>query len=592
MITSGVIFTGTNALSNADQKLNFTGGAAQDSVTGGAGNDTLAGGDGNDTLIGAAGSNSLSGGNGDDTITSGSLTDTVDGGAGNDTVSVLTSTATGTFGGGAGVADVLRVVDASDLKGATLSGFETLQMRHTSNAAISAVFTVPQLAAFTDLTSFETTGNAALTATNLTLTIDATTTANLGSGAITLDADIAKYTVAASAVGGITFTSPTTGTYSVTGGDGADVIDLSASTAAVNQTLIGGAGNDTIKVSSANFDASDTVQGGTGSGDTLQIVGNDALTVTLPTGDTGFEAISITGRTSGAISITTRDENIGATDTLVVTTSSTTGGLTFNASAEDGSGTKTGKLNATGGTGDDSLTGTGNADTLSGGTGSDTLIGGAGNDTITSGTGNNNVTGGAGSDTINLTDGGADVVVIAAGDARTLVAAIHSDTITGFQVATDKINISIDDLDAEGTAALTLSDTGGGDVSAARSFASSLEVATNTNIGSVGLGARDLIKFTSTTATSFASAIGTAVITLNHATNHAVAVDAGATEATLAVWYNATTSQAVVGLLYNAVGGDDVAVFKANDTFQTVALVGMSAADYANFTFTNFNFVA
>ena len=59
-----------------------------------------------------------------------------------------------------------------------------------------------------------------------------------------------------------------------------------------------------------------------------------------------------------------------------------------------------------GGSGNDLLTGDGNANYLGGNAGNDSLLGGNGNDTISGGTGNDSLQGGAGSD--NLTGGAGD----------------------------------------------------------------------------------------------------------------------------------------------------------------------------------------
>ena len=592
MITSGVIFTASNLA--ASQPLNFTGAGAQDSVTGGAGNDTISGGDGNDTLKAGTGTNSVTGNAGDDSITSASLTDVIDGGAGNDTVIALTGAYTGTLAGGAGVADILQVIASTDIKGGTVSGFETLAIV-SADVASSYGMTAAQLSAFTSITT------TTVAAANNTIAIDASTTAK-ATGTITLDVDVIKYTVTGAAgVAGVTINGPaTTAAFSVTGGVGDDNISLSAATGAAAETLIGGNGNDTITVSAAaTTGGTDTIIFGTdavasavaasiagtlaATADTLILSGILASTITATlTNVHDVDVITVSGITTGAVALTSADVNTSATLTTVVTTSQTTGAFTFNGVAE-----LDGKLSVTGGGGDDVLTGGTLADTLSGGAGADTLDGGAGADTITSGAGNNNITGGIGNDVIDLTGGGSDVLVYGASSVRTLVAVPFTDTVTGFGVTLDRINISAGDLDGEATAALTLSDTGGSDLGA-KGFLTSLEVAANTNIGSVGLGAKDMIKFTSTTSTSFASAIGTATITLNHATDMAVAVNAAATEGVLAIYYNATNSQAVVGILYNVVAGAAVAVFTDIDTFQPIALVGMSAADYATFTFTNF----
>jgi len=575
MITSGVIFTAANLA--ASQPINFTGAAAQDSVTGGAGNDTINGGDGNDSLLGGTGTNSLSGGNGDDTITSGSVTDTVDGGTGNDVVIATTGTITGSYAGGAGVADILRIGGGTtSFAGATLSGFETLNVNQ-ADAATAFTFNAAQLAGFTGVTT------TTQTAANTTITIDATTTAKLGTGAIALDVDAIVWTTAASAVGGLTFTGPaTSAAFSVTGGAGADVFDFSAVTNAVNETIIGGAGNDLVKISAAGLSATDTIQGGTDT-DTLEITGTGTLNVTLPAGDTGFENLVLSGRTTQAASITTNNANITSGGSLTVTTSQTTGALTFNASASDGTAGKLGTLSITGGGGDDNITGTGNADTINGGAGADTIVGGAGNDTITVGTGNNVVTGGLGNDAVTLTDGGTDLLYILTnevGDGTLGATTAYVDTVTGFEVSRDAIGISIATLTS--TAATTLSNLAGTDISAtvALGAMTATTLATNAAADASG-GTTSILKLSSTTATSFASAIGTGDVTT---------ANGGATEATLTIWYDSANSRANVGLVIgDATGANHIT---NADTFLPIMLIGMTAADYANFGVGNFIYVS
>jgi hypothetical protein len=93
----------------------------------------------------------------------------------------------------------------------------------------------------------------------------------------------------------------------------------------------------------------------------------------------------------------------------------------------------------TGGAGVDTFTGTGGADVISGLAGDDVLLGNGGNDTITGGLGADVITGGAGDDTIVLTETTAsiDTVVFSA------VAGNGADTITGFVVANDLINVEL-----------------------------------------------------------------------------------------------------------------------------------------------------
>jgi Ca2+-binding RTX toxin-like protein len=449
-----------------------------------------------------------------------------------------------------------------------VSGFEVLNL-NADNAASTFTASAAQLAGFTSGITLTT-----IVATNVTIAVDATTAAR-ATGTVTIDNDATIYTVATAAVAGVAFAATAGGTiaHSITGGDGNDTIDFSLTAAGVNQTLIGGAGNDTIKLSSGTFTADDRIAGGTNT-DTLELTGTGALTVTLgATTVIEVENIVISGRTTEALSITTDAATIATGTSLVVTTSQTTGALTFNASAEDN-----GTVSVTGGGGNDVLTGGAGNDTLIGGSGSDTLVGGAGVDTLTSGSGNNNVRGGLGSDIINLTDGGADLIAFADGDLTT----ITFDTVTGFGVAADSIRFGLGDLeDAAGAGAITLSNLDGTSIDAVAA-ATTLIVATNAVVATADATTQTVLKLSSTTATSFASAIGTGSIGITDG-DHAAAA-----EGVLTVFYDATNGQAVVGILTNSTAAGNV--LNAADTFFEVARLTMTTTDYATFGATNFTF--
>jgi len=353
---------------------------------------------------------------------------------------VITGAYTSVLGGGAGAVDTLTVVSASNIGGATVSGFEVLNLSAT-NAAHTFTASAAQLAAFTSGITLTT-----ITAPNVTIAVDATTAAR-AAGTITIDNDATTYSVATAAVAGVTFVATAAGTiaHAVTGGDGNDVIDFSASTAAVNQTLVGGAGNDTIRLSGATLAATDIITGGANT-DTLVLSGNTAITATTLTGVTEIENIEIANTTT-AVTLTLA-EGSAVAGTTTVTTAQTTGALTFTFGA-----TTAGKLaSITGGGGDDVLTGGDLADTLVGGAGADALNGGAGADSLVGGEGSDVITGGAGADAIVLTETTAslDVVVFADTAANNGV-----DTITGFDKTLDKLNWAQGTVETAVTGALT-----------------------------------------------------------------------------------------------------------------------------------------
>jgi Ca2+-binding RTX toxin-like protein len=572
-----------NALAGS-QPINFTGAAAFDVITGGSGNDTINGGDGNDTIAGGAGSNSLSGGNGEDQITSASLTDTIDGGAGNDTI-ITSGTYTGTLGGGAGVADILSLTATSNLTGATLSGFETLNF---NLADAGTVFTIAanQLQGFTDVT------RTTITAANTTIAVTANTSATIGAGTLTADNDVTVYTITGATGAGLTVTPGTAAgiAQSITGGAGNDIIDYSSTTATADQTLIGGAGDDTVRISGATFTNGDTVQGGTGT-DTLEITGNTALTITLPSGDTGFEVISITGATSAAISITVDAATLANSTTMRVSTSQTTGALTFNASAEN---TTSSPYSVTGGGGDDVITGGVGNDTLTGGAGSDTLVGGSGIDSISSGTGNNVIDGGVGNDVITL-DVGADTIRLSNGSefgatGTAQPTTVFVDTVSGWGQASDFIVLGSGNLASTGTAAITFSNGNGADIAAGAFGAGTLSTAALNATVDAATATSAIVRFTSTTSTSFASAIGSGSITIaNFANNLDLANNTGAAEAFAVIWYDSTNSRAVLSAVVPANGATSI-TSGTTTVYDLVYLTGVTTTDYGNIAIGNFAF--
>jgi Ca2+-binding RTX toxin-like protein len=567
-----------NAVANA--KVSITGGSAQDVITGGDFNDTINGGDGNDSIVGGAGTNSLIGGNGDDTVNSGSLTDLIDGGAGNDLVTLITGSYTSTsIAGGAGAADVLSLTASTNIQGATISGFETLNV-NTADAGSSVSANLAQLAGL-DVT------RTTISAANLTIAVKADTAASYGAGALTADDDVKAYTITgAASVGGVTVTLGTAAStlaHSITGGAGNDIIDYSSSTGTAAQTLIGGGGDDTIRLSGATLTATDTITGGTGT-DTFAITGNTAIGVAgthiALTGVTQIEAITIANTTTG-VYLTAADTV--ATGNLTVTTSQTTGPLFFTSTASTAGNT----VNVTGGGGDDSITGGALADTLSGGNGSDTLVGGAGNDQLNSGANNDNVDGGLGVDAID-TGTGSDTVNFAAATnglssnaAGTLANTTwYTDTIAlgGFDRALDSLRFSAGQLNAVATSQfqVTLSSAkAGADITAGDAIVST-DVAINATTDLTGLaGVSSFLKFTNTTATSYASAIGTGSLTtanLGYNTS-------GATEGVLASWYDSTNSQAVIGFIMDSTGANAIT---SGDAFVEIVRIGLTSADYTS----------
>lgn len=216
-----------------------------------------------------------------------------------------------------------------------------------------------------------------------------------------------------------------------------------------------------------------------------------------------------------------------------------------------------------GGTTATGVAGSNKADIITGGAKADVILGGAGADQITGGLGADTITGGAGQDTIDLTEStsSADKIYYAESGAANV------DTVTGFKAGTDIVQFTIGNI--AGAATHTLSTTAGADVAAAGA-ATAVTVAANATVASNTTD--NLIFFSSTTATSFATAIGTGTV---GTTDAAMA----ATEGVAAVYFDSLNGQAVFGyILDSSTAAADV--LSSADTFVEVTRVGITSADY------------
>jgi Ca2+-binding RTX toxin-like protein len=343
-----------NGAAETASSLALTGGAGNDALTGGGGGDTLSGGLGNDTLTTGAGVDIVDGGGGDDTIALAanlSASDKIDGGLGKDTVTLAGNYA-------AGVA----------FTATTLQNVEVITLTAGNN--------------------YNLTLDDATNTTGLTVTASALAAAN----GLTLDGS-AESGAALTVTGGA-------GADVIKGGAGADVV----TTGAGNDTVSGNAGNDSF-ILAGNFTAADRIDGGADA-DTLSLNGNYAAGITF-TATTLTNVETITVADGNSYKFTLNDATNATTLDIDGSLLSATRVLTVIGTAETGA-----ALTATGGAGNDSLTGGGGGDTLSGGLGNDTLTGNGGGDTLSGGFGNDTLTGGTGPDIFQLrfADTGKDTI--------------------------------------------------------------------------------------------------------------------------------------------------------------------------------------
>jgi Ca2+-binding RTX toxin-like protein len=227
--------------------------------------------------------------------------------------------------------------------------------------------------------------------------------------------------------GNLTLNLTATEVENLTGGNGADNLTGNAGNNSLtggngDDVLQGGAGDDTLTGSAGN----DTLTGGAGDDQLTGSGGNDRY---LFDADTPLGTDQVT-ESSG-----------GGNDTLDFT--GTAAGVTLNLGTV-GNQTVNGNLvinlsasqveNASGGDGNDTLTGNAQANTLSGGAGDDSLAGGSGNDTLNGGSGADSLDGGSGDDTLGGGDGadslttgpGADTLNGDAGDDMFIITGLHS----------------------------------------------------------------------------------------------------------------------------------------------------------------------
>jgi Ca2+-binding RTX toxin-like protein len=328
---------------------NVTGGFGNDTISGGAGNDIISGGSGNDSLSGGTGNDSINAGLGDDTINMGSTltsADSIDGGDGADKL-------------------ILTTIPALSLT--NVSNVETLVLATAGAASLSANVSFTTVDMDDGDSAFATLLTLATGYTNATtVLVDAgDSVTNTANAALTITATDAKMT----------------GT-TVTGGTGADTLNITATVAHAGAAL-------TLASLITNVETINLLDGG------------DVQVNTLGSTVTAGSDMSLTvgNYASAATVATTLTIDASTLDAGTVTVSPTMDANYENATI-NGSGVTNVLVKL-------ALTGGGGADSLTGGAGNDVIVGGAGNDQITPGTGNDNLSGGDDIDTfvmdVNLT---------------------------------------------------------------------------------------------------------------------------------------------------------------------------------------------
>jgi len=248
-------------------------------------------------------------------------------------------------------------------------------------------------------------------------------------------------------IGNVTFTTSSRGAVSdIAGAD----TDITASEGNIGNITVtsGNAGTVELQVTATLGDVGDVAvtsladdevyvtAAGTVGDVTMTVAANDTLTTTINAPTIGN--ISITG--AGDASVIVLATSGTATTGNITVTLTGTGSVASGIDISDvGS---VGTVTLTGGLGDDTIKGSAGIDTISGGAGADTITGGAGADVISGGAGTDIITGGAGADSITLTETTSvtDVVVM------TGQAATTTDTVTGFVVAKDRIDLDLSDM--------------------------------------------------------------------------------------------------------------------------------------------------
>jgi hypothetical protein len=293
-------------------------------------------------------------------------------GAGNDTVTLAGGGASDfTITGGEGTGDKvsISVVSSLALHG-KLAGFEELI---STDVIANAATTTLDLQNFVnnDFTTVNFNGTLATATTNAVTDVFAITNAKDSVTGLKLNAlDVSDAS--------ITFARLTDGT--------ANALTITATAASAAGSV------------AANDEETVTINNAAGAIDYTAVSATDMTSLTL-IGDEQMDLGTVTATKLATVDASALEDSDGANGDFIadLSTSVVNMTLTGNASATHG-----GDLQVTTGGGNDTVSGTKQADTITTGAGGDTIDGGKGADIITGGTGADSMTGGAGADIFNF----------------------------------------------------------------------------------------------------------------------------------------------------------------------------------------------
>jgi Ca2+-binding RTX toxin-like protein len=351
--------------------VKLAGDSGDDVLTGADSNDSLSGGDGNDRLIGAKGTDEMSGDAGNDTLVwnNGDGSDVMDGGAGNDGVEVNGSPTLG---------DAFTI--APDAQRGRIA-FKRTNLVPFTLQTTSERFQVNGLGGADSLASADGVGARTLLS------------ADGGAGDDTLNGS--------------------DGSDLILGGEGNDVLNGGAGDDRIvgdrgTDTMDGDTGDDTLVWN--NGDGTDVMNGGDGRDD-VEVNGapaaGDIFTVQPSGSRIKFDRANLVPFSLDIGSSETMHANgLGGDDAITV------GDVgVYSVTASGGSGN----------------------DTLTGGSSSETFLGGSGNDTLSPGGGIDFVSGDDGDDTVNVRDNTADVALGGAGNDSAVADRKTLDVLDGFE---------------------------------------------------------------------------------------------------------------------------------------------------------------